>query len=376
MKIILSGGGTGGPVTPLLAITEKLKSSNKNIDFLWLGTKKGMEQKMVKNANLKFQAIYSGKFRRYFSFKNIIDLFFIKLGFFQSLWKIFKFKPDIILTAGGFVAVPVVWAGWFLRIPILAHQQDVKVGLANKLMAPFATIITCSLEKSVNDFNKKKKVYFTGNAIRDKIINTKIIKSETNAPLLTKEGVDKAPPLYKGGQGGVLNFKNNLPTILILGGGTGSKAVNTIIVQALPKFANFCNVIHITGENKKNHCSENPNYHQFQFLPNIEEAFASADLVITRAGMGVLSELSILGKPTIIIPIPDSHQELNANYFADRKSAIVLAQKKLTSEILSDNIKKILSDENKQKELSKNIKNIMPADGAHKIADIILKEIK
>jgi len=378
MKIILSGGGTGGSVTPLLAITERLQALHRHtqsecIDFLWLGTKNGIENKMVQNANIRFRPIFSGKFRRYFSLKNFTDLLFIKLGFFQSVWIIFKFKPDMILTAGGFVAVPVVWAGWLLKIPILVHQQDVQVGLANKLMAPFATIISCSLKESVKNFNKKKKVYFTGNAIRDKIFSPKT-PPQPSPPSNTAS----ARQIGGGRQRGGLELKNNLPTLLILGGGTGSKAVNTIIVQALPKLVKFCNVIHLTGENKKIECgmiSKYPNYHQFQFIPNIEEVFAIADIVITRAGMGVLSELSVLGKPTIIIPIPNSHQELNANYFTDRKAALALAQNNLTLDILSDNVKKLLSDANKLQELSKNIKKIMPADGAEKIAEIILKEV-
>ncbi len=387
MRILLSGGGTGGSVSPLIAIAEELNSSFKKMDFLWLGSKEGIEKKMIDNFNengeiIKFQSICNGKLRRYFSFKNFTDLVKIKLGFFQSIWIILKYKPDIILTAGSFIAVPVVLAGWILRVPVLAHQQDVKVGLANKLMSPFASIITCSLEESIKDF-KNKNIYFTGNAVRQKILKN------------------------KGGR--EFDFKNNLKTVLVLGGGTGAEAVNTLIVHCISSLTKFYNIIHITGGKivtpfpkggaggifpsaYTSHCQQNnftsintnnpssedatAHYRAYPFLNNIEDAYAVSDLVITRAGMGILSELSILAKPTIIIPIPDSHQELNAKYFVDRNAAVVLNQKKLTPEELTETIKNLLSDKNALKKLSDNISKIMPADGAERITGIILEEIK
>lgn len=386
MKILLSGGKTGGSVTPLLAIVEELKNQFKGeIDFLWLGTKRGMERKMVEAQGIKFKTISSGKFRRYFALKNFIDPFFIILGFFQSLWINLVFSPDMILTAGGFVAVPVVFSGWLLRIPISVHQQDVETGLANKLMMPFAKIITYSLNETagcrgaINCVSDKRNTYFTGNAIRKKIFKTR-----------SKEELGKK-----------FNLEKNIPTVLILGGGTGSLALNNIVIQTLTELTKFCQVIHITGGkmiSKKisfagrdaiNRVSTTDNntslnivlnneisrYHPYPFLGNIEEAFTAADLVISRCGMSFLSEFAVLGKPTILIPMPDSHQELNAKYFADRNAAIVLDQKKLTPEILLDNIKRMLGDKKLMEKYSENIKKIMPADGTEKIAEIVLKHI-
>ncbi|OGF22503.1 hypothetical protein A2Y83_05565 [Candidatus Falkowbacteria bacterium RBG_13_39_14] len=183
-----------------------------------------------------------------------------------------------------------------------------------------------------------------------------------------------------------------LPTLLILGGGTGALAVNKIVVQSLPELTKICNVIHMTGGKLSNGCRDEAparlrhsgglprlhsehRYQQHLFLNNIEETYAAADLVISRAGMGVLSELAILGKPTIIIPIPDSHQEKNAKYFSDRNAAIVLNQKELTSEILISTARGLLKDKNKTRELSGNISKIMPSDGASRIAKIVMKYI-
>src|SRR3989344_4178287 len=142
MKILFSGGGTGGSVSPLLAIAEYIKTKQSNTEFLWLATKQGPEGHLVGKYNIPKRKIYSGKLRRYFSLKNFSDPFLIVAGFFQALAVIFKFKPQVIVAAGSFVAVPVVWAGWVLTVPAIIHQQDVKLGLANKLMAPFARAIT------------------------------------------------------------------------------------------------------------------------------------------------------------------------------------------------------------------------------------------
>ncbi|MFH0856327.1 MAG: UDP-N-acetylglucosamine--N-acetylmuramyl-(pentapeptide) pyrophosphoryl-undecaprenol N-acetylglucosamine transferase [bacterium] len=423
MKIILSGGGTGGSVTPLLAIAEELKTQHKGeIDFLWLGTKKGIERKMVETQGIKFRPIFSGKFRRYFSFKNFIDPIFIVMGFFQSLWINLVFKPDIILTAGGFVAVPVVFSGWLLRIPVLVHQQDVEIGLANKLMMPFAKIITCSLQEAGSRRDglqcvstTKGKVYFTGNAIRKNIFNTR-----------SREELEKK-----------FNLERNIPTVLILGGGTGAMAVNNIVVQTISELTKFCQVIHITGGkilpppqgrmskkcvilNPSARRAKNPRvfsfnhgilhslglvqddakglrhhgwdgrggvfpatnqdepanrYHPYPFISNVEDIFEVSDLVISRCGMAFLSELAVLGKPAILIPIPDSHQEANAKYFFDRNAARVLNQKTLTAKSLVDNIKKLLQDKETMKNYSDNMKKIMPMDGAKKIAEIVLRQL-
>ena len=162
-KILLTGGGTGGSVAPLLAIAESLTMQ----DFLWLGTKSGPERKMVEEAGIKFKAISGGKLRRYFSFKNLGDIFKIKLGFFQSLFIMLKWRPNLVMSAGSFISVPVVYAAWLLRVPALIHQQDVKAGLANKLMAPFSKVITVAFEKSLADYGKK--AIWIGNPVRQSL---------------------------------------------------------------------------------------------------------------------------------------------------------------------------------------------------------------
>jgi UDP-N-acetylglucosamine--N-acetylmuramyl-(pentapeptide) pyrophosphoryl-undecaprenol N-acetylglucosamine transferase len=377
-KILLTGGGTGGSVSPLLAIVNSLTpacpagrpalspailrggAGEGDYNFLFIGTKFGPERKMVEDANIKFKAIASGKFRRYFSFKNILDLFLILIGFFQAFFIILKFKPDLIISAGSFVSVPVIWAGWILRAPILIHQQDVRAGLANKLMAPFARVVTVTFEESLKDYGKK--AVWTGNPAREfSIFNFQFSINEIRKKF---------------------GFGNNISTILIIGGGTGAQAINDLVWAGLDELTKFCNIIHITGKNKNSNYNPEAsgpitNYKNYEFLSaeQMAQAYAAADIVVSRAGMGVLTELANLGKPTILIPMPDSHQEDNAEIFRKKEAAVILKQKNLTSEKLAVNIKKLLEDEKLQNKLSNNIKKVVK-EGNKEIVKIIKKIVK
>ncbi|MDD4271362.1 MAG: UDP-N-acetylglucosamine--N-acetylmuramyl-(pentapeptide) pyrophosphoryl-undecaprenol N-acetylglucosamine transferase [Patescibacteria group bacterium] len=351
-KILLTGGGTGGSVAPLLAVAEELnplltplyKGGKGEFEFLWLGTKFGPEREMVEKAGIEFKAISGGKWRRYFSFKNLADIIKIKLGFFQSLWQMLKWRPDLVISAGSFISVPIVWAAWVLRVPILIHQQDIIAGLANKLMAPFAKVITVTFEKSLKDYGKKAE--WTGNPVR---------RSLTLAT----------------------EFKNNLPVILIVGGGTGAVFFNKLTEDSIGELTKFCQVIHITGKDRGilNNELRIMNYAKYEFL-NIDEmagALKMADIVVTRAGLGILSELSYLKKPAIIIPMPDSHQEANAEYFKGKKAAIVIGQKDLTAAGFTHMIKDLLADEKMLGNLAANMKNAMKPGSSREMVKIINK---
>ena len=372
MKVILTGGGTGGSITPLLAIKDKLEQK-ESCQFLFVGTKKGPEKAFAEDRNIPFKSVTAGKVRRYLDLRNLIDPIRVFIGLFQSLRIVYQFKPNVILTAGSFVAVPVVWAGWILRIPSLVHQQDLLKGLANKLMAPFAKKITVTFPSSLHHFSQKKTV-LTGNPVR--------------------------PEIYKGSaENGIkiFNLDQSLPTVLILGGGTGALAINKIVSCSFP-ILKFCQVIHVAGKgknifqdkqlsdlhrpnsiseviskkNKEQKDSLLSRYHLYEFLSEeLPDAYAVAELVITRAGMSTLSELAVLAKPTIIIPIPDSHQEKNARYFEQRAAAHVLSQKTLTPEIFTATVKQLVANQSKLKEMSKNAKKLFK----EKATDTIITEI-
>ncbi len=353
MKILMVGGGTGGSVTPLIAIAQYLKNQKTDLEFIWFGTYKGPEKNLVLAADIKFIPIFSGKFRRYFSWQNFIDIFFIIFGFIQAFVYFFKFKPDVMISAGSFVAVPVGLVAFIFRCPQIMHQQDIVTGLANKILSFLAKKITVTFPEQVANF-PSSKVVLSGNPIREDIL---------------QGNKSKAIQL--------LSLEKDLPTVLVVGGGTGAMKLNQLIQGALPELLQFCQVIHITGKNKKVQALAlkdfSTRYHQFDFILNeMPDILAVADLVITRGGMGFLTELAALGKPTLIIPIPDSHQEANANYFVQQRAAIYLDQNKISSQSLIDDLKELIADKAALNYLGINIKKLYQPMAAQIISESLL----
>ncbi len=357
-KILLTGGGTGGSVMPLLAIVDEIRNLEheiSEINFLWLGTGKGPERQMVEKENIKFKNIANGKLRRYFSLWNFIDLFLIITGFWQAFFIMLKWRPDLVISAGSFVSVPAVWAAWILRIPVLIHQQDVRSGLANRLMLPFAKIITVTFAKSLKDYGQK--AVWIGNPVRSKIGNVKLEIREIKKKF---------------------SLKNNIPIVLIIGGGTGALAINKLVEQSAKELVEFCQVIHITGKGKStNNKLKIENYKNYEFLNThqIAEVFETADIVVSRCGMGALTELSYLGKPAILIPIPGSHQEENAQVFKEKEAAIILNQSEVTVETFIAAIKRLINDKELRNKLRNKIKEVMKSGANREIIRIIKKRI-
>ena len=343
-----------GSVSPLLAIYDELKEEHILDESLWIGTKKGPEEKIIEKENIKFEAISAGKLRRYFDLRNISDLLKIKIGFWQAFFIIKKFKPDVILTAGSFVSVPVAWAANFLKVPVVLHQQDLRPGLANKLMIKTAKKITVSLDKSLNDF-PANKVILTGNPIRKKIREE--IK-ESKKEILKK-----------------YSLKNDLPVILIVGGGTGAQKINEHVWSSINELTKFCQIIHIAGQGKVNTKIVHQNYKQFDFVTDkMSEMLKIADVVISRAGMSFLTELAYFNKQTIIIPLPNSHQEENAKYFEKKDAGVYIDQNKLTTKKLINETQKLISD--KTNNLGKNMHNIFVDYVGKKNIEVIKNIIK
>lgn len=353
-KIIFSGGGTGGSVTPLLAVADELFGEERNLEFLFIGSKFGPEKELVsefsKRVPIRFIAIPAGKWRRYFSFSNLSDFLKILSAFFVSCKIIRKEKPDLIMTAGSFVSVPLVWAGAIFKIPILVHQQDIRPGLANKLMAPFARAVTISFEKSFADYGPR--AIWTGNPTAKQNGN-----NLSRADIFRKYNLNKTQPM-----------------ILVVGGGTGSLAINKLIADSLTDLTKFCQVVHLTGKGKaENQAPNNSNYHSFELLPHEEMMLlmSGADLVVSRCGLGALTALSYLRKPAILIPMPDSHQEDNAAVFSEAEAGLVLSQKNLTAPVLLSNILDLLKDVSRLQTYSNNIGHIMKSRAAENMAALV-----
>jgi len=342
MNILLSGGGTLGSVSTLLAVASALKKRGGEICFV--GTRLGPERKLVMSRGIHYAYIVAPKFRRYVSLAHVLLPFQFIAGLVQSFVLLLMSRPGVIVSAGGYVSVPLVWIGWILRIPSVIHQQDVETGLASKLMKPFATRITVAFKDSLKDFNEKKTTWI-GNPTRN-------LKSITN-DLLLEEGV---------------------PTVLITGGGTGAQAINDLMSEELLQIAQ---VIHVTGEGKKGMDIRHPRYHKKEFLNDeMKEALAKATVVVSRAGLGTISELSKLGKASIIIPMPHTHQEKNAEMLQRHNAAIILEQEGLTKEVFASTIRELLRDRKYTRELEHNIKALSTEDANSLFVETILSVVK
>jgi len=344
MKIILTGGGTIGSVSPLLAVRDALLKVEPATQFIWVGTEEGMEEEIVRQKNIAYFSVKCGKFRRYFSWKNFVTPFSVLAGVFQSIKIIRDFKPDLILSAGSFVSVPVVVAAWFLQRRTVVHQQDILPGLANKVMAKFAAKVTASFPESLKDFSADKAV-LTGNPVRPEIFVGESARAERQ-----------------------LGLEQNLPTLLVMGGSQGAEKVNELIFSIVPDLIRFCQVVHVVGKgnlvewvDRDRFGAEAKRYHAVEYVHELlPDIYARAGLVVCRAGLSTLTELAALGKPTIVIPIPHHQQEANAEYF-NRKNAIVyFDQEKFSADELREIIEAMLKNPSSLARLSEYMRRVMP----------------
>lgn len=350
IKIILTGGGTAGPVMPLVAVYQAFKERKIKADFLFIGTEKGPENKICASYKIPFRAIPAGKLRRYLSLKNFSDPFKVLKGYREAKYILGVAEPDVIFSAGGFVAVPVIWAARKQNMPVLIHQQDIRKGLANKMTEKIAEKITVTFEKSLAEFPREKTV-LTGNPVRLDIL-------AGNRAKAVKE----------------FDLNENLPTLLVFGGGTGAENINKKVNKIAEELVKFCNLIHLTGPGKKGAALKDKNYHVYEMLTDkMKDALAVADLVVSRAGLCALSEFSALAKPAIIIPIAGSHQEENAAFYEKEGAVMVFRENILRPELLLSTIRGLLENPRKIEELKENIHKLYKPEAADRIIDIIIK---
>jgi UDP-N-acetylglucosamine--N-acetylmuramyl-(pentapeptide) pyrophosphoryl-undecaprenol N-acetylglucosamine transferase len=374
MHITFTGGGTLGPVTPLLAVAAAIKAARPDAKFSWIGTKDGPEAKFVAGAGIDFHAVSSGKLRRYFSLRNVTDVFRILKGYAESRRLLKRLRPDVVVSAGGFVAVPVAWAAGHIGIPVHVHQQDIRPGLANKLSMPHATSVSVAFEKSLADFPGKRP-FWTGNPVR---------------PSLFTGSKERAGELF--------GLEAGVPTILVIGGGTGSSALNGLASQAASIMVRTAQVVHLTGagkgegkHKKAGHCPpicvagvppatkasgeerSLDRYRQIEFLADdMRHAYAAADLVVTRAGMGVLTELSALGLPAVIVPIPGSHQVENAAFFEKAGAALVIDEATTFSKVFAESVLALLADDARRGAMRQAMLGLTKPDAAKAVSGLIL----
>lgn len=317
-RIVLTGGGTAGHVTPNIALLPSLQEAGYEITYV--GSYDGIEKRLIADFDIPYVGISTGKFRRYLDPKNFTDPFRVAKGFLQAKKFLKEYQPDVLFSKGGFVSVPVVRAAASLHIPCIIHESDMTPGLANKLCIPVASKVCCNFPETLKLLPEDKAV-LTGSPIR-----SELSRGDRLAGL------------------NMCGFTANKPVIMVIGGSLGAANVNKAVREALPGLLEDFQVVHLCGKDKMdNLLLTTPGYKQFEYIKaELKDLFAMADLVISRAGANAICELLSLKKPNILIPLPAASsrgdQILNAQSFEAQGFSIVINEDDLTTNLLIDKV--------------------------------------
>lgn len=349
-RILLAGGGSGGSATPVIAVAERLRELRPSVELLLVGTAEGPERALAESAGLPFASVPTGKLRRYWSWRNLTDPVRVLSGLATSARLVRAFRPSAAFGAGGFASVPPLAAAGLAGRPVHIHQQDAEPGLANRLLIPLARSCSVSLPPSFRHFPLDRTV-LTGNPVRPSILRGDPERART-----------------------AFGLQSGVPLILVTGGGTGALGLNRLVAGAAPRLAEQAQVVHLTGRGRGVPLDHPPRrYLQLEFVTDaMADLLSAAELVVARAGMGTLSELAALGKPTVLIPMPKSHQAANAAAFAARAAVLVFEQEHLTPDSLAEALLTLLAAPNRLSELARNIRDAMPSDADRRLARLVL----
>ena len=320
-RIVLTGGGTAGHVTPNIALIPGLKE--RGYEIFYIGSYNGIEKKLIEDMNIPYYGISTGKLRRYFDLKNISDPFRVLKGIHEAREILKKIRPDIIFSKGGCVAVPVALAASNLKIPLLIHESDMTPGLANRICIPYAVKVCCNFPET-RDSLPEGKAFVTGTPIRQELLH----------------GDADAGREFCG-------FNREKPVLMVIGGSQGSVFVNTKIREALPELLKNWQVVHLCGKgNLDDSLDHTPGYRQYEYIKEqLPDLFAMADVVVSRAGANAICEISALAKPNLLIPLGTNasrgDQILNARSFEKQGYSMVLEEENLTEESLLEAVGKL-----------------------------------
>lgn len=359
MRVVITGGGSAGHIVPAVQVINALKEKDPNLELLWIGSRIGMEKDLVPKYGIQFQAVLTGKIRRYFSFSNITDFLRIPFGVIQAGKILASFKPQVVFSKGGFASIPTVIAAWMQNIPILSHESDIVPGLANKKLAWFTTKIALSFPDRRNYF-EKDKTFVSGFPIRQDIFNG-----------------DKERAIR------FCNFTNpNQPILFITAGGQGSVRINNAIVPILPELVQKFNIVHQCGQFQYEELLPQVQqyvdqgvYKIFPYIHNeMPDILKAADVIVSRAGSTIF-ELAALHKRMLLIPLEESannHQHENAVFFAEAGLAKVLVEKNLEPHILYKNVLDIFY-ELKEEDIEAASQKVIHPNAAADMAEWLLK---
>jgi len=345
---------------PLLSVVKEIRKRDRAAEFIFVGPKSDFNDALIAEG-IEIREVSAGKFRRYFSLENFLDIFKVLMGIDQAIFYILRFKPDVVLSKGGFASMPAVIAASYTRVPVLTHESDTVPGLANKIIARYAKKIFISFPESKKYF-PESKVIFSGNPIRSDILQGERTRAQR-----------------------FFGLRENLPIVLVFGGSQGAQHINELLLANLGKMLEKYQVIHVCGKNnyeeieKKVDVLALPNKNRYKVYPYLDEemkdAFALSDFAISRAGANSLSEIIALEKPSLIIPLPsaaNNHQYLNAKYFAEQGMILLAEEKNLDGDKLLEKLDEL---EIRKAELIENLKKYNSSLSTKKPEEIIAEEV-
>ena len=333
-RIILTGGGTAGHVTPNIALLPRLKELQYDIHYI--GSYNGIEKELIEQFGIPYHGISSGKLRRYFSVQNFTDPFRVIKGLGEARKLVKILQPDVIFSKGGFVSVPVVLAGKSQHVPTIIHESDMTPGLANKISLPSATKVCCNFPETLEHLPEGKAV-LTGSPIRQELLSGDKFKARD-----------------------FLGFTSDKPVIMVVGGSLGSVAVNEAVRGILPELLKDFQVVHLCGKGKIDDSLKNlDGYAQFEYIKyELKDLFALTDIVISRAGANAICELLALHKPNLLIPLSANasrgDQILNARSFERQGYSVVLEEEELNKQVLLDSILRLYENRESYIDAMKN----------------------
>lgn len=364
MRVVLTGGGTGGHIYPALAIGREISERQPGSSLLYIGTSRGLESRIVPEQGIPFEAVEITGFKRSLSWENVRTVMRFYQGVRRSKQLLRKFKPDVVVGTGGYVCGPVVYAASKLGIPTLVHEQNVIPGLTNKFLSRYVDGVAVSFAESVPFFNKCQDVEYTGNPTATRVLNADPAKGFSS-----------------------LGLSPNTPFVLAVGGSGGARALNQAVIQAVPLLSKLSGVhlVFATGERffqdaeaavKKNYPEASDRVHIVPYIKNMPDVLAAASLCVGRAGASFLAEVTSLGIPSILVPSPNvtnNHQEANARSLADAGAAIMILEKDLTGEALHREISAIMSDARNRNRMEQASKGLGMPRSASSIYEQILR---
>lgn len=345
IKVILTSGGTAGHVWPIVSIIDELKK-HSNVDFLYVGSRQGLEKKIAHDQNIALKELLVGKWRGYISLSNIWDLLKTFIGLIQAYFLIIKFKPDVVFAKGGYVTFPVLFWTKQFKIPLVIHESDSILGKANRWATSFAQKICVGYPAEYYQNIDSSKIVYTGTPIQKEFLEIAV-------------------------------HENERPIILITGGSQGSVKINQIVESILPELLKKYVIYHQIGANNIDNNINKPNYHPIGYTHEMAKIMAQADLVVSRSGANTLAEISQLAKAAILIPYPaaaSDHQVSNAKIYEKAHAAEMILEKELTPDVLLNKINLLMADLTLRNRLSQNAHQFARPQAAKIIAKIIIDQ--